>query len=67
MDELQRMGVIVKELETLDSRSIDSCKDLQDCVLTIHHAFMQTLANSNALKVVQNHQNGTMALTVAQR
>ena len=67
MDELQRMGVIVKELETLDSRPIDSCKDLQDCVLTIHHAFMQTLANSNALKVVQNHQNGTMALTVAQR
>ena len=58
MDELQKMGVVVKELESLDNRKIDSCKDLQDCVLTVHHAFMQTLANSNALKIVQNQQNG---------
>ena len=67
MDELQKMGVVVKELESLDNRKIESCKDLQDCVLTVHHAFMQTLANSNALKIVQNQQNGAMALTVAQR
>lgn len=64
MDELKKMGVVVKELETLDRRSIAPCKDLQDCVLTIHHAFMQTLANSNALKIVENHENEAMALTV---
>ncbi len=29
--------------------------DLQDLVLTVHHAFMHTFANSGALKIIENH------------
>jgi ATP-dependent protease ClpP protease subunit len=48
--------------------SIDTCKsigvkivdleanqDLQDAVLTTHHAFMHSFSNSNALKIIENH------------
>jgi hypothetical protein len=29
--------------------------DFQDCVLTVHHAYMHTFAQSSALKIVENH------------
>ncbi len=48
--------------------SIDKCKsvglniidmemenELQDLILTVHHSFMHTFSNSNAVKIVENH------------
>ena len=29
--------------------------DLQDLVLTVHHCFIQTLSNSHAFKIIENH------------
>lgn len=28
---------------------------VQDLILTTHHAFMHTFANTNAIKIVENH------------
>lgn len=47
MDEAKKMGLVVEELE--DSQ------DLQDLVLTVHHAYMHTLSNSPAIKIIENH------------
>lgn len=45
----QQMGLVIEELEA-DSR-------LQDLVLTVHHACIQTLTATTAFKIVEN-QNG---------
>jgi hypothetical protein len=29
--------------------------NLQDLILTIHHCYMQTLMNSKAYKIIENH------------
>lgn len=63
-EELQKLGVKVVALEGLDNRSIEDCKDLQDCVLTIHHSYMHTFANSNAIKIVESHSGNTMIMNV---
>jgi ATP-dependent Clp protease adapter protein ClpS len=34
--------------------------EMQDLVLTIHHAFMHTFGNSRAVKIVENHIGGAM-------
>ncbi|WP_294002442.1 hypothetical protein [uncultured Megasphaera sp.] len=64
-DDLLKLGLKIRSLETLDSRKMDNCKDLQDCVLTLHHIYMQTLANSNALKIVENQNASCMMFTVS--
>ena len=61
-DELWALGVKVKTLEGLDNRQIEGCKDLQDCVLTIHHSYMHTFASSNAIKIVESHSGNTMII-----
>jgi len=33
----------------------DMPNDLQDTILTVHHTYMHTFANSNAIKIVENH------------
>ena len=60
IDELLNLGVKVTRLEGLDDRSKEDCKDLQDCVLTIHHLYMQTFSNTNAIKIVESHLGNTM-------
>lgn len=67
MDELKRLGLHIVELEGLDNRSIEDCKDLQDCVLTIHHAYMHTLTRSNAVKIIENHAGQAMIVNGAIR
>ena len=62
MDELLKLGVHIVPLEGLDNRSIEGCKDLQDCVLTIHHAYMQTMARTNSIKIIENHIGQAMIL-----
>ncbi|MEI6674711.1 MAG: S49 family peptidase [Verrucomicrobiota bacterium] len=34
--------------------------EMQDLVLTVHHSFMHTFANSAAVKIVENHKGGAM-------
>lgn len=47
IDDAVEMGLKVVPLE--------DDQELQDLVLTVHHAYMHTLANSNAIKIVENH------------
>ncbi|MDY4661565.1 SDH family Clp fold serine proteinase [Pseudoflavonifractor capillosus] len=61
-DELRGLGLHIVQLEGLDDRQIDESKDLQDCVLTIHHSYMHTFASSNAIKIVENHAGNTMII-----
>ena len=39
---------------------LEDDNELQDLVLTVHHAFMHTFANSPAVKVVENHMGSAM-------
>lgn len=47
LDSAKRIGLEVLELETDDS--------LQEAVLTVHHACIQTLSGTPACKIVENH------------
>ncbi|MCL6562873.1 MAG: S49 family peptidase [Firmicutes bacterium] len=48
MDDARNLGLTIVALE-------DS-PELQDAVLSVHHAFMQTLDQTLALKIVENHK-----------
>jgi hypothetical protein len=43
-------------LMELKVEALEDDQDLQDLVLTVHHCFMHTLANSAAAKAVENHK-----------
>lgn len=62
VEELRELGVKIVSLEGLDDREIGDCKDLQDCVLTVHHSFMQSLASTTAVKIVENHTGQAMII-----
>lgn len=62
IDDLKKIGVNVVELENLDNTNIDECHDLQDCVLTIHHAYMNVFAQTSAIKIVENHTGSAMII-----
>jgi len=49
LDELAKAGLVMEELEQ-DPK-------LQDLVLTVHHAYMHTLMNTNAFKIIENQLN----------
>jgi ClpP class serine protease len=55
-DACEAMGLIIESLE------VDS--ELQDKILTVHHCFMHTLANSGAIKIIES-QSGTAYVKVA--
>lgn len=67
IDELKKLGLNIVELEGLDDRTIGDCKDLQDCVLTLHHSYMQTFASSDAIKIVENHNGEAMIISTKRR
>lgn len=46
--------------------ALESDSKLQDLVLTIHHSYMHTLANSGAFKIIEN-QDGKAMVRVQQR
>lgn len=50
--ELKEHGLRIVELE--------SSPDLQDAVLSVHHAFMYTLMNTNAVKIIESHDGGAL-------
>lgn len=62
IDELVSLGLKISPLESFEHHEINGCKDLQDCVLSIHHTYMHTLANSNTIKIIEN-QNGQAMIT----
>lgn len=66
MEECKKLGIKVIELESMDNKAIAGCKDLQDCVLTIHHAYMHTFSNSPAVKIVENHLGNAMIMNSGQ-
>lgn len=66
IDELKKLGVKIKALEDFEKKPIEDCEGLQDCVLTIHHAFLQCLTSTNAIKIVENH-NGKAMITNQER
>lgn len=57
MDRLRELGVKVISLE--------DNQELQDAVLTVHHACCQTLTQTPAIKVIENH-NGVSFIMAAQ-
>lgn len=63
MDELKRIGLKIVQLENLNNNSKGNCKDLQDCVLTLHHAYMHTLSDANISKIIENHKGVGMITT----
>jgi len=46
-DKCREIGISIVDMETDN--------DLQDLILTVHHAFMHTFASSMATKIVENH------------
>ena len=55
-----RLGLKIEQLEDIQKE-----QSFQDCILSIHHAFMHTFANSNAVKIIEN-QNGVAMVQNAQ-
>lgn len=55
IDDAKKCGLKICDLET-DSK-------LQDLLLTVHHCYMHTFANSPAIKIVEN-QNGTAVVSM---
>jgi len=39
----------------LSIESLEEDQELQDCVLSVHHAFMLTFSKTQAIKIVENH------------
>lgn len=56
IEEAKSTGLNIKSLEE------DFDQDFQDTVLTIHHAFMHTFANSGAIKIIENHLRNAIVL-----
>lgn len=63
IQECMDLGIKVKALEDMSKDEKCGCKDLQDCVLTIHHTYMHTFSQSNAIKVVENHLGNAMIVS----
>jgi ATP-dependent protease ClpP protease subunit len=49
-DECRSIGLNVKSLED------DYPEEFQDLVLSVHHCFMNALANTNSFKIIENHE-----------
>ena len=62
IDECKQLGLKVLELENMNKEEKGGCKDLQDCVLTIHHTYMHTFSISNEIKIIENHNGNAMIM-----
>lgn len=61
MDELRSMRVKVRALESYPEDHKKDCKDLQDCVLTLHYIYMQTMSITNIVKIIQSDKGSMIA------
>lgn len=64
-DECKALDLKIIDLEKMETSfdELGDCKDIQDCVLTIHHTYMHTFSNSNGLKIIENHLGNAMILS----
>lgn len=53
-EEALSYGLKIKTLEK------DFDQDFQDLVLTVHHTYIHTFANSNAIKIIENHSGNAV-------
>lgn len=60
IDEAISYGLDIKSLE--DKDVFDD--EFQDLVLTVHHAFMHTFGNSNAIRIVENHLGNAVVFNI---
>jgi len=60
IDEAKELGLKIKSLE------YDFDNDFQDTVLTVHHAFMHTFANSPSIRIVENHLGNAIVFNIKQ-
>lgn len=58
IDEAKSFGLNIKSLEA------DFPDDFQDTVLTVHHAFMHTFANSAAIRIIENHVGNAIVFNI---
>ena len=63
-DELRSLGLKIVDLEGLDDKRIEDCRDFQDAILTLHHAYMHTFSTSNAIKIVENQNKNAMVMII---
>lgn len=57
-DAARKVGVVVDDLE--------DHSDLQDAVLSVHHAFLITLSQTSAVKIIENHVGAKLVTHNAQ-
>lgn len=60
IDECERIGLKVVRIEDYLPES-----DFQDCVLTVHHAYIHTLGSSSAIKIIENQSGIAMVHNAA--
>lgn len=48
LENLEQLGLVIEKME--------ADNQLQDLILTVHHAFMHTFSMTPAMKIVENHQ-----------
>ncbi|NMC50279.1 MAG: S49 family peptidase [Desulfovibrio sp.] len=48
----EKVGLVVEQIE--------NCQHMQDLILTVHHTYMHTLSNSNAVKIIENHNGAAI-------
>ncbi|MBI5042854.1 MAG: ATP-dependent Clp protease proteolytic subunit [Nitrospirae bacterium] len=58
IEEARNFGLNIKSLEA------DFSQDFQDTVLTVHHAFMHTFANSNSIRIIENHLGNAIVFNI---
>jgi hypothetical protein len=58
-DNCKQMGLKITKLEEVD-------KKLQDLILTVHHAYMHTFYQTNAIKIIENHIRRALVNIIAQ-
>lgn len=57
-DEATSYGLKIKSLEA------DFNQEFQDTVLTVHHSYMHTFANSTAIRIIENHLGNAIIFNV---
>ena len=56
----RHIGIAKAQEIGLNITALENDDDLQDLVLTIHHTFMHTFANTARIKIIANHKGLTM-------
>lgn len=59
IDKAQEIGLVVKPLESDDK--------LQDAVLSVHHCYMHTFQNTNAVKIIENQKGRSFIMIDGKR